>query len=164
MKSATLNPETIASAEIDLESLGSSAARYGLVLVLAWIGLMKFTAYEAEAIRGLVVNSPLLSWTYEIFSTRSLATLIGLTELTAAVLIAARHFSARLAVVGGAIAVGAFATTLSFLLSTPGVWEQTLGGFPALSVMPGQFLIKDVVLFAVAFWVLGEAWQHRGDA
>jgi hypothetical protein len=32
--------------------------------------------------------------------------------------------------------VGTFLTTLSFLLSTRG-WEPGLGGFPALSVVPG---------------------------
>ena len=36
-----------------------------------------------------------------------------------------------------------FLTTLSFLLTTPGVWEASVGGFPALSVVPGQFLIKE---------------------
>jgi hypothetical protein len=39
----------------------------------------------------------------------------------------------------GFLAMGLFATTLSFLISTPG-WEPTLG-FPALSAMPGQ--LKD---------------------
>jgi uncharacterized membrane protein YkgB len=163
MESTTQKHNAVANTELDFEYLGKGAVRYGLVLVLAWIGAMKFTAYEAEAIRGLVENSPLLSWTYSIFGTRSLATLIGITELTAAVLIGARRFSAKLTVVGGAVAVGTFATTLSFLLSTPGVWEETLGSFPALSVMPGQFLIKDVVLLTVAVWIFGEAWHHRND-
>ncbi len=49
-----------------------------------------------------------------------------------------------------------FLTTLSFLFSTPG-WEPSLGGFPALSVVPGQFLPKDVVLLGAAVWSLGEA-------
>jgi len=40
-----------------LERIGAHALRYGLVLVLVWIGAMKFTAYEAEAIQGLVANS-----------------------------------------------------------------------------------------------------------
>jgi uncharacterized membrane protein YkgB len=31
-----------------------------------------------------------------------------------------------------------------------------LGGFPALSAMPGQFLLKDLVLLAAALWSLGE--------
>jgi quercetin dioxygenase-like cupin family protein len=49
-----------------------------------------------------------------------------------------------------------FLTTLTFLFSTPG-WEPSLGGFPALSAMPGQFLLKDIVLLAAALWSLGEA-------
>ena len=36
------------------EALGGHALRYGLVLVLLWIGGMKFTAYEAEGIRPFV--------------------------------------------------------------------------------------------------------------
>src|SRR5262249_4102245 len=47
--------------------------------------------------------------------------------------------------IGSAAAVVMFFTTLSFLFSTPG-WELSLGGFPALSALPGQFLLKDVVL------------------
>ena len=57
------------------------------------------------------------------------------------------------------MAVLMFLTTLSFLLSTPG-WEASLGGFPALSVVPGQFLIKDLVLLGAALWSLGEARQQ----
>jgi hypothetical protein len=44
------------------EAAGRELARYGLVVVIAWIGLMKFTAYEAEGIRLYVTNSPLMSW------------------------------------------------------------------------------------------------------
>jgi uncharacterized membrane protein YkgB len=49
-----------------------------------------------------------------------------------------------------------FAVTLSFLFSAPG-WEASLGGFPALSVVPGQFLLKDVVLLAASVSLLGRA-------
>jgi uncharacterized membrane protein YkgB len=52
-----------------------------------------------------------------------------------------------------------FATTLSFLLTTPGVWEASLGGFPAISVLPGQFLLKDVVLLGAALFSAGEALE-----
>ena len=51
-----------------------------------------------------------------------------------------------------------FLTTLSFLVTTPG-WEPSLGGFPALSAMPGQFLLKDVVLLGVALSSAGEALE-----
>ena len=47
---------------INLEAIGGGAVRYGLVIVLAWIGAMKFTAYEAGGIKGLVENSPLMSF------------------------------------------------------------------------------------------------------
>jgi uncharacterized membrane protein YkgB len=43
-----------------LKSIGTHIARYGLVVVLLWIGGMKFTTYEAEGIRPLVANSPLI--------------------------------------------------------------------------------------------------------
>ena len=39
-----------------VEAVGRALARYGLVVVVAWIGLMKFTAYEAEGISPFVAN------------------------------------------------------------------------------------------------------------
>ena len=47
--------------------VGHFLLRYGLVLVLGWIGAMKFTAYEAEGIQTLVATSPLMSWMYKVF-------------------------------------------------------------------------------------------------
>ena len=44
-----------------VEAVGRHSIRYGLVLVLLWIGGMKFTAYEATGISGFVANSPLMS-------------------------------------------------------------------------------------------------------
>jgi len=142
-----------------VEAVGRGLARYGLVVVVAWIGLMKFTAYEAEGIRPFVANSPLMSWVYEPLSVRGFSAVLGVVEVAIALLIAARPFSPRASAVGSALAVGMFLTTLSFLLTTPGVWEPSLGGFPALSAIPGQFLIKDLALLGISLWSLGEAWQ-----
>jgi uncharacterized membrane protein YkgB len=52
-----------------------------------------------------------------------------------------------------------FLTTLSFLVTTPGVWEASAGGFPALSVVPGQFLAKDFVLLGVSLRLFGDDWS-----
>jgi uncharacterized membrane protein YkgB len=142
-----------------VEAVGRELARYGLVVVVAWIGLMKFTAYEAEGIRPFVANSPLLTWVYGPLSVRGFAATLGVIEVAIALLIAARPFAPRATAVGSALAVGMFLTTLSFLVTTPGVWEPSLGGFPALSAIPGQFLIKDLALLGIALWSLGEAWQ-----
>jgi hypothetical protein len=60
-----------------VEAIGRTLARYGLVLVVAWIGLMKVTAYEAEGIRQFVANSPLMSWVYEPLSVRGFSAALG---------------------------------------------------------------------------------------
>ena len=164
MTTATLTRSSLLARtrdRIDLQALGGPAIRYGLVTVIGWIGLMKFTHYEAEGIRPFVANSPLLSWAYSVLSVDAFAATLGAAEVMIASLIALRPLSARASAVGSALAVGMFATTLSFLLTTPGVWEPTLGGFPALSAVPGQFLLKDVVLLGAALWTAGEALAAR---
>jgi uncharacterized membrane protein YkgB len=142
-----------------LEAAGRELARYALVVVVAWIGLMKLTNYEAEGIGGFVANSPLMSWVYGFMSVRAFSAVLGVVELTIAILIAARPFSAQASVLGSALAIGMFLTTLSFLITTPGAWEPSLGGFPALSALPGQFLIKDLALLGISLWTFGEAWK-----
>jgi uncharacterized membrane protein YkgB len=154
-----VRPDAAATHGARLEALGLNVARYALVLVLVWIGAMKFTAYEAGAIQPLVANSPLMSWLYAIFSVQATSTLIGVAEIAAGVLIALRPWSAPAAVVGSLMAVATFVITLTFLFSTPG-WEPSLGGFPALSVAPGQFILKDAVLLGAAIWSLGEALRR----
>src|ERR671918_113178 len=73
-----------------LNVIGVVVARYGLVIVLLWIGAMKFTAYEAEGIKPLVANSPLMSWIYEVMSVRAFAAVLGVIEIGLGVLIAVR--------------------------------------------------------------------------
>jgi uncharacterized membrane protein YkgB len=138
-----------------LQSVGELLLRYGLVLVIAWIGAMKFTAYEAAGIQPLVESSPLMSWMYGLFSVQTVSNLLGTVELTVAAMIALRPLSATVSAAGSAIAVMMFLTTLTFLFSTPG-WEPSLGGFPALS-HSGGFLVKDIILLGAATWSLGEA-------
>ncbi len=144
---------------VQVQAFGTFLLRYGLVLVLGWIGAMKFTTFEAEGIRPLVENSPLMSWAYSILSIQGFSNLLGTTEIVMAVLIALRPISARLAAIGSGLAALTFLTTLSFLFSTPG-WEPSLGGFPAVSLV-GGFLLKDIVLLGAAVWLLGDALKDR---
>jgi reactive chlorine resistance protein C len=138
-----------------IQLTGEYIIRYGLVLVLLWIGAMKFTAYEAEGIKPLVATSPLMSWLYSVLSLQGVSNFFGVTEITTALLIALRPISARLAVAGSCLAILTFLATLTFLFSLPG-WEKSLGGFPALSGS-GGFLLKDSVLLGASVWSLGEA-------
>ena len=55
---------------------GEFLIRYGLVIVLGWIGAMKFTAYEAEGIKTLVETSPFMSWMYKVFSIQATSNII----------------------------------------------------------------------------------------
>ena len=154
-------PENHSSPYANLQDLTRRVAaivlRYGLVLVIVWFAAMKFTHLEAAGIQPLVSKSPLLGWMYRFLSVQQFSTGLGCVELLVALLVACRPVSTRVCAVGSLAAVGMFLTTLSFLVSTPG-WEPSLGGFPAPSLMVGEFLIKDIVLLGVAFWSLAEAW------
>lgn len=139
-----------------IEDLGREIVRWGLVIVLVWIGAMKFTAYEAMGIQPLVAHSPLVSWMYDFLSVRSFSAILGCIEITTAALLGLRYVSPMASAAGSLLAIGLFVTTLSFLFTTPG-WEPTLGGFPALSATPGQFLLKDIALLGGSVWSLGES-------
>jgi reactive chlorine resistance protein C len=115
--------------------------RYGLVVVIAWIGALKFTAYEAQGIQPLVANSPFMSWLYDIFPVNTFSAMLGVVEITTAVLLAINPRFPRLSVLGSVLATGLFLATITFLFTTPGVGEASAGGFPVLS-STGQFLIK----------------------
>jgi uncharacterized membrane protein YkgB len=151
--------QTIAFERNPFERLGAFFIRYGLVLVLGWIGAMKFTGYEAAGIKTLVETSPFMSWMYKVLSLQATSNIIGVAELTAAALIAIRPLSAKLSAIGSVFAVLTFLTTLTFLFSLPG-WEKSLGGFPALSGS-GGFLLKDTVLLGAALFTLGDSLRSN---
>jgi len=147
------------------DAVANLLARYGLVVVIGWIGALKFTSYEAHGIQPLVANSPLMSWLYDIVSVRTFSSVLGVVEIAAAVLIAITPLAPRASAVGSVVAIGLFLATLSFLVTTPGVGEASAGGFPVLS-STGQFLIKDVALLGLSVWTLADAlrFAHRPDA
>jgi uncharacterized membrane protein YkgB len=145
-----------------ISGFGQAISRYGLALTLAWIGFGKYIKMES---RVLIEHSPLMSWVYDVFTVNTVARGLGTLEIVAAMLIVTRPKSARLSAVGSAMAIVLFCGTLSFLFTTPGVVSRFAGPIPVLSALPGQFLLKDVVLLGVAVWSLGEAWQaHRAPS
>ena len=122
---------------------------------------MKFTSYEANGIQPLVANSPIMGWLYRFLSVQGFSDLLGVVEIAIAMMIGKRWLSPRVSAIGSTLAIVMFLTTLSFLFSTPG-WEPSLGGFPALAVVPGQFLLKDIVLLGGSIWSLGESLASIG--
>jgi uncharacterized membrane protein YkgB len=140
--------------------LGHLVSRYGLVVVLAWIGFGKYVKMES---RVLIEHNPLMSWIYDVFSVTTVARGLGTMEIVAAVLIALRPVWPRVSAAGSALAVVLFLGTLSFLFTTPGVVSTHAAGLPVLSALPGQFLLKDLVLIGVALWSLGDALREKGS-
>ncbi len=155
-----------ATAEHPVAVAGRLLVRYGLVVVVAWIGALKYTPYEAKAIQPLIANSPLMSWLYDIFSVRAFGAVLGSAEIIAALLIALYPRWPRLSAAGSAFTVLLFLGTLSFLFTTPGVLVPSAGGggFLVLSGLPGQFLIKDLVLLGASLWTLGACLAARPAA
>lgn len=140
------------------EAAAGTILRYGLVVFLLWYGAFKFTAAEANALRPLLDNSPLVRWLYVLTNVKGASRLIGTTEILIALLLAIRPFAPVPSAVGSVGAIAMFTTTLSFLVTTPGVWAR-VDGF----VVPGEgggFLIKDVFLLGAALWTLGDALGH----
>src|SRR5260370_6648267 len=133
---------TRTDAGLKIQAAGALLLRYGLVLVIGWIGLMKFTGYEAKGIQPMVAHSPLMGWMYSFLNVQTFSDVLGVVEVAIAVLIGLRHWSAKASALGSAAAVIMFLTTRSFLFSTPG-WEPSLGGFPSVSPRPRQFPVKD---------------------
>jgi reactive chlorine resistance protein C len=163
MTDTSIHKTTVSPATAALDGLAGHFARYGLVVVIGWIGLMKFTSFEAYGIEPLVANSPLMSWLYGILSVTVFSALLGVVEVAAAVLLAVKPWAPRLSAIGSIIAIGLFVATITFLFTTPGVFEASQGGFPMLSTS-GQFLIKDVALLGISLWTLTDALRSAGKA
>jgi reactive chlorine resistance protein C len=155
MKTMTTNTISMVKTST-IDKLASVLGRYGLVIVVGWIGALKFANYEAHQIQPLVANSPFMGWVYHIFPVYAFSALLGVFEVAAAVLLAIKPVAPRLSIVGSAMAILLFVSTTSFLFTTPGVGEPAGGGFPALSLL-GEFLLKDIPLLGLSFWTLADS-------
>ncbi|MEO5882485.1 MAG: DUF417 family protein [Caldimonas sp.] len=141
------------------EVLGVFVLRAGLGLIFLWFGAIKFTGIGAVP---FLVNSPLLSWLPATLGLAGASHFLGVFELVTGALLWAGFAKPILSAIGGAMAAFTFLMTLSLMFSTPGVAEPLAGGFPALSALPGQFLLKDVGLLAIAIFIAGESlWRAR---
>jgi uncharacterized membrane protein YkgB len=137
-------------------AIAALVARYALVIVIGWFGAMKFTYYESHGISALVANSPFMSWIYNIMSISGFGRVLGLVELLTAALLALKPWFPKASILGGLLASLLFVSTLSFMITTPGIGEESAGGFPVLSAN-GQFLVKDIALLGLSLWLLADA-------
>jgi reactive chlorine resistance protein C len=127
--------------------------RWSLVAIFIWFGIQKFTPYAAEAIEPLIANSPFVSW-LGVFGVRGEARIIGTIELTTAAILIIGAVVPIASAVGAAMACVTFLLTTSFIFTTPGITQKSTTGFPIISTLLGQFLIKDIVLLAASLTLL----------
>ncbi|WP_421937365.1 YkgB family protein [Phenylobacterium sp.] len=135
--------------------------RWALVIVFLWFGAMKFTAYEATGIAPFIEHSPIMNW-LGMFGTRGQSNLIGAIELTVALFLILGAFRPTFSALGALMSAATYVMTLTFFVTTPGVAEPSAGGFPAISAVPGQFLLKDAVLLAASLVLLRASVSRRG--
>ena len=145
-----------------LNRLGPAVARWGIVMLLLWIGTFKFSAVEAAAIRPLVENSPFMGWLYAVLSEQAVSILIGSTEITVALAVASRAWYPRVSFFGSLAAAGIFLVTLSFFVTTPGTLAVVPGYPLPVPAGPGFLLVKDLILFAGALTMAAEAGRAAG--
>jgi uncharacterized membrane protein YkgB len=126
----------------------------GIVMVMAWIGSMKFFLFEAQGIEPLLRHHWVFGWMYRLWDTQGVSNVIGLVELVFALFIVLGAIWPALlsfGLIGIAVTV---ACTTSFMFTLPG-WAPT-AQFPVLNGA-GVFLLKDQFLLAAMLLV----WSLR---
>ena len=172
------------SAASKLDRVAIGMLRIALVIVLVWIGGLKFVDYEADSIVPLVANSPLMNFLYhqpreyrshmnkegELIpqhrawqlenGTYAFSHGLGLVIVGIGLLIASYPIKPELSALGSCLLILMSCTTLSFLVTTPEAWVPALGdanhGFPYLSGA-GRLIVKDCIMLAAAMVTLADS-------
>lgn len=120
-----------------------------VLLVLVWIGGMKFTLLEAKGIEDLVLSSPFMSWMYSIGDLQTVSNIIGIYDLIAVALLIIATFNVRLLIPAILMSGAVFMVTQTFLIT----WNGAISSETILST-GGHFLIKDLWFIAnlLLFW------------
>ena len=124
----------------------------GTIIILIWVGLFKFTAVEAGAIKGLVENHFAMGWMYNVMSVQTVSNVIGVFEVVTAIGLILSFFNKKIGMYAGLASAIIFVTTLSFLVTTPGVFKM-VEGFPVTDF----FILKDIPYLAISVMVYAKS-------
>lgn len=130
-------------------NIGYSLGVLGVALVLAWIGIYKFTPTEADLIKPLVENHPAMGWLYSIISVQAVSNLIGAVEIIVAIGLVVGLKKRKVGFFSGVFATVIFLSTLSFLITTPNTWKVSDG-----ILITNFFLVKDILFLAISISVI----------
>lgn len=131
---------------------------FPVLIVLIWIGGMKFTLLEAQGIEDLVASSPLMAWMYHVWDLQTTSNLIGIYDLIAVALLITAVYKQKLLLPAIVMSGAVFIVTQTFLIS----WQGALSDATILS-SGGHFLIKDLWFLAnlYIFWQLKHSDNKR---
>jgi len=127
--------------------------RAAMVIIFLFFGYQKWFAYEAERLIPYISNGPLIFWLYPVFGIRGACWFLGVSEWTFGTLLFLGFWDKRLGILGAAGSTATFIGTVTIIPFMPDGWDQSAGGFPA---MTGNvpFLMKDLALLAASLYLL----------
>lgn len=135
------------------EDLDYHFLRASMVIIYFFFGYQKWFDYEAKGLIPFFTHGPLIFWMYPVFGMKGATYLLGVSEWLFGALLLAGFWNKKLGALGGLGSVITFLCTVTIIPFMPDGWEASAGGFPAM-VGNVAFLMKDVVLLAVSFYLL----------
>jgi uncharacterized membrane protein YkgB len=127
--------------------------RASMVIIFLFFGYQKWFQYETQALIPYINNGPLISWLYPVFGLRGATYFLGVAEWLFGGLLLSGFWNKKLGILGALGSCSAFVGTVTIIPFMPDGWAASAGGFPAMTEKVA-FLMKDLVLFAVSFYLL----------
>jgi uncharacterized membrane protein YkgB len=135
------------------KDLDYHVVRGSMVILYFFFGYQKWFPYEAQTLVPFISNGPLIAWMYPVFGLQGSSWFLGVSEWLFGGLLFLGFWNKKLSILGSAGSCLTFIMTITIIPFMPDGWNSAAGGFPA---MQGNvaFLMKDLVLFAVSFYLL----------
>ncbi len=127
--------------------------RASMVLIFFFFGYQKWWNYEAQALIPYISNGPLIFWMYPVFGIRGATWFLGVSEWLFGALLFWGFWNKTAGVLGALGGIASFVSTTTIIPFFPDGWAASAGGFPAMKENVA-FLMKDLVLLAVSFYLL----------
>ena len=133
-----------------------------MVIIFLFFGYQKWFDYEAQTLIPYISNGPLIFWMYPVFGIKGVSWFLGVSEWLFGAFLFAGFWNKKLGILGALGGVASFVSTITIIPFMPNGWAASAGGFPAMTGNVA-FLMKDVVLFAVSFYLLKEDLARTSD-
>ena len=127
--------------------------RASMVVIFLFFGYQKWFAYESQALVPYISHGPLIFWMYPVFGIRGATYFLGVAEWLFGGFLFLGFWNKKLGILGALGSCFSFIATFTIIPFMPDGWATSAGGFPAMTERVA-FLMKDLVLLAVSFYLL----------